>query len=276
MKSFDYDIVFLGGLFPKERVSDILNYSIGAVQNAADALQWKFVDGINENNKNGVHILNSYFIGSFPKRYKKMIIDSYEFRGENGIVGINVGFLNLPIFKFFSKYMSLKKYIEDWSTKNNKKKKIMIGYAMTWNVVHELAYAKKLNPDIYTCLIVPDLPQFMNLSKSKNSIYTCLKNVEISMINNDCSFVDRFVILTQHMEKKLKCKNYTVIEGISESNKEISVDKFDKTTFLYTGTLQEKYGIKKLIDQFSEIDNDDIQLIVCGYGEMESYIKKNK
>ena len=41
--ALDMDIAFLGGLFPRETEGEILEKSIGAVQAAANALQWNLV-----------------------------------------------------------------------------------------------------------------------------------------------------------------------------------------------------------------------------------------
>lgn len=273
MNKFDLDIVFLGGVFPKNKINEILEKSIGPVQNAADALQWKFIEGLHLNNKNNINILNSLFIGSFPKRYKELFINTYEFKENDNIIGTNIGFINLPIIKFFSKYQTSKKHIKKWANNNTNKTKVIIGYAMTWNVVHSLKFAKKMNKNIITCLIVPDLPQYMNLSSSRSVLYNIFKNVEINLINHDCKYIDEYVLLTEPMKDMIGCSNYTVIEGISESKAIDKSERFEKITFLYTGTLQEKYGVKNLVDQFSLIDNDNIQLIICGYGELDGYIR---
>ena len=73
------EILFLGGLFPKETEDEIINNSIGSVQNAANNLQWEFAKGLEENSNKSITILNSLYIGSYPNRYKKMRINTYNF-----------------------------------------------------------------------------------------------------------------------------------------------------------------------------------------------------
>ena len=40
------DVVFLTGIFPKDKEKEILANSIGAVQNTANALQWNLINGL--------------------------------------------------------------------------------------------------------------------------------------------------------------------------------------------------------------------------------------
>src|SRR5574344_1750027 len=105
------DILFLGGLFPKETEEKIINNSIGSIQNAANNLQWELVKGLEENINGPITVLNSLYIGPFPKRYKKLIINTYEFSHNSGISkDKNVGFFNLTGIRMVSKYLSLKPY----------------------------------------------------------------------------------------------------------------------------------------------------------------------
>ncbi len=66
------DIIFLTGLFPNEDYAEILKKSKGAVQNAANNLQWELVKGLDENLNSNFSLINSMYIGSFPKRYKSI------------------------------------------------------------------------------------------------------------------------------------------------------------------------------------------------------------
>ena len=65
------EILYLGGLFPKETEEEIINNSIGSIQNAANNLQWEIAKGLEENMESPISLLNSLYIGSYPKRYKK-------------------------------------------------------------------------------------------------------------------------------------------------------------------------------------------------------------
>lgn len=275
------EILFLGGLFPKETENEIINNSIGSVQNAANNLQWEFVKGLEENSNKSITILNSLYIGSYPNRYKKMRINTYNFsRNLDKSKATNVGFLNLTGIKRVSRYLSLKPFVKDWIDSKKDSKKIIIAYAMTSTFTQILEYAKKVDSSIATCLIIPDLPQYMNLSNKKNNLYNLLKNIEIKIIKKNMEYIDSYVVLTQHMLEVLDIsKPYVVIEGISTdifnfTCKDSDYNQDNLKTVLYTGGLNEKYGVVDLIRSFEMLENENYRLIICGSGDAEKTIRE--
>lgn len=272
--SMPYDVAFLGGLFPKETEQEIEAHSKGTMQIAANVLQWKLVRGLDANLNNPVKIINSLYIGSYPKRYKKLFIKSYKFKHTSGAEDINVGFINLCGAKQIFRGLSLKKYLRRWAL-DGKENKVIIAYAMTNVFVKSLKYIKKINPEIKTCMVVPDLPQYMNTSDRKSPIYSFLKDISIKSMEKDRGYIDNFVLLTKQMSKALKVDNYVVVEGIADryteqDNKEKDIHK----TVLYTGTLNKRYGILNLVKAFSMIKDSDYRLVLCGTGDGEAEIRK--
>lgn len=272
------DVVFLGGLFPNEIKEEILRNSKGDIQNAANNLQWEFIKGLDANLGGNVKIINSLYIGSYPKRYKKMKINTFQFsHNESFPQDINVGFINVFGIKHFSRYYSLKSFLKEWATSESSNQKIIIAYAMTSTFTHLLKYLKKLNKKIVTCLIVPDLPQYMNLSNNYK-FYNLLKNLEINLIKQHLKYVDSYVLLTEYMRAALNIKAPSiVIEGISTDLFE-NIPNFSKDnqvkTILYSGGLVEKYGIRDLINAFERLDDNNCRLVICGSGEAESFIRE--
>ena len=106
--------LFVGGVFPKEKEKEILRNSKGSVQNAANVLQWNLIEGFNFHLGEDFSILNAPYIGSFPKRYKKLFIKSHKFFHGDGVEDYNVGFCNLSGFKRFSIRNSLRRQIKKW------------------------------------------------------------------------------------------------------------------------------------------------------------------
>lgn len=270
----DVKYLFLGGLFPKETEQDIINNSIGSVQNAANVLQWNIVEGLDKNLDEPVKILNSLYIGSCPKRYKKLFIPTYNFKHIKEADDINVGFCNLSGYKMLSRSINLNRELKNW-IKNTPERKVVIAYAMTDVMINALYKAKQLDKDIVTCLIVPDLPQFMNTGSKPSIIYRLLKKLDSKYQKMKLSYIDKYVLLTDRMNDELKVKDYIVMEGIAvdcyENMENISGD--EKTVF-YAGGLNQKYGIKNLIDAFMKIEDPDYRLILCGAGDSEDYIRE--
>lgn len=275
------DFLFLTGLYPKEKEKEIFENTKGNLQVAADSLQWGFVKGLNQNLKNPVKIINSLFVGSYPRRYKKLIIPSFRFGEECDGMGINVGFLNLTFIKEFSRYFTLKFALRKWA-KEQGSNKVLLAYAMLPTFTRLLRYAKKLNANIATCLIVPDLPQYMNTSGKTSLSYTLWEKLSNAVIKSDMKYIDSYVLLTENMKEALGIKKpYVVIEGIVPDNlvDDNCCDKSDFSsdsvkTILYTGTLAEKYGVLDLINAFRALKRDDVKLIICGYGDAHEKIKE--
>lgn len=273
------EILYLGGLFPKETEEEIINNSIGSIQNAANNLQWEIAKGLEENMESPISLLNSLYIGSYPKRYKKLLVRTYNFSDNLDIShGKNIGFLNVCGIKSISRYLSLKPYIRDWIKSNRGKKKVIIAYAMTSTFTQILEYAKKIDTTIITCLIIPDLPQFMNLSVQKKHLYTFFKNIEISIINKNMKYIDSYVVLTKYMLENLKItKPAVIVEGISTDiftkSRDYKAEKYNYIkTVVYTGGLNRKYGILDLVESFQKLDNKNYRLIICGSGDSEKEI----
>ena len=95
--------LFIGGMFFPSTEEEILKNSKGMVQNAANKLQWLYVKGLEQNLGEEVDILNSVYIGRYPKAYKKMLIKSKKIKSKNRSVN-DVGFINLPILASYTKY----------------------------------------------------------------------------------------------------------------------------------------------------------------------------
>lgn len=270
----DKDVLFLAGLFPKELENEILEESIGNIQNAANIFQWNLVNGFDENLVKPIKILNLLYIGSYPLRYKKMFIKSKKFKHSNDSEDFNVGFINMMGLKFVFRWISIKPYLKKWAL-DNKENKVVYAYALTNNNMKAFKYLKKINKNITTCIIVPDLPEYMNTTNKKSIIYAFLKKIDIKLINSKLRYSDQFVLLTEIMKNKLSIgnKKYCVVEGIASSSNNVKRNRDSKEKIImYTGTLNEKYGVRILIEAFRKIKDMNYRLIICGDGDSRDYI----
>lgn len=269
------EYLFIGGLFPKEIEQEIIANSKGSIQNAANIFQYKIIDGIEQNLGYPVSILNAVFIGSFPRRYKKMFIKPFRFSHTKDSDDFNVGFCNLTIYKHFSRQKQMKKQVLKWIDSTKGRNRVVIGYAMTNMTLSCIEKIKKTDPSIKTCLIVPDLPQYMNVGGKKTALYSMLKSHDIKELRKKNKFVDLFVLLTEQMHDNLAVNNYVVVEGIASHNVATEKKAYTKEKkILYTGGLSNSYGLKELVDAFRLTKNLDYRLIICGAGQAESYIKE--
>lgn len=274
------DILFLGGLFPKETEKEIIGDSKGNIQNAANALQWNIVRGIDRNIEKPIKILNALYIGSYPCRYKKMFIKAYKFSHTIGAEDFNIAFCNLIGLKHFSRRKNIYKYLNVWCKQDNGCTKTIIAYALTSTFLDALIYAKKIDSKINTCIVVPDLPKYMNTSDKASLFYRILKKIDEMHITKRLKEIDSYVLLTEQMNQYIQAKKYVVIEGIvgdydcANNLNANTKDNSNYQTIVYTGTLNSKYGIKNLVNAFELIEDSNIRLILCGSGDSEDYIKK--
>lgn len=265
------ELYLIGGLFPHERENEIRRLTKSGLQSAANNLQWKFVRGYDSclGAKN-VHLINSEYIGSFPKRYSGLLVPRYGFRhsassGED----IGPGFVNLPILKEFSRAARLCSEIDKIDSEGCTQL-YFVGYAATYPIVTALHHAKKRFPDSIISLIVPDLPQYMELGKKGVDFLHKLKNCSVS---KDMKGMDCYVPLTAAMASHLGAEmtQCAVVEGIADdsaaSEPMAPIKGLPERYILYTGTLQYRYGIGELISAFKGLNDSEIGLVVCGDGE---------
>ena len=273
------DILCLMGLFPKEYESTILNNSKGGIQNAANKFQWGIVNGLDGIESVHFKILNSLYIGSYPKRYKELKIPSFQFSHSNNAKDTNIGFINLTFFKNFNRYRGIKKHIDRWANEKSEDKKVIFAYAMTSPFVEILNYVKRKYPHIICCLVVPDLPEFMNASSMENKFYKNAKKLQIKHFKRNLKKVDCYVFLTEFMKEWFDWEiKYTVVEGISSKTRE-DLDKIDQIqkkskSILYAGMIEEKYGVVDLVKAFMQIKDDEWTLELFGDGTSVNKIRK--
>ena len=74
------DILFLGRLFPRDIEADIKAKMKTGMQDAANALQWNIIDGLDANDCGNVKILSYLPVDSYPKGYTDRKIEPYVFQ----------------------------------------------------------------------------------------------------------------------------------------------------------------------------------------------------
>ncbi len=266
------EVLFLGGVFPKEKEKEIGENSIGAMQNAANVLQWHFIEGLDQNCTKPVKIINAPFVGSYPKRYKKMFVKSFNFSHTDGADDYSIGFCNLMGIKRFFIRKNLRKAVKNW-VRTTPGQKVIFGYAMTGSRMAMMQYAKKLDKNVTTVMIVPDLPQYMHLSKT-SKLFRLIKNFDAKSLTKKIKYVDMFVLLTKQMAEYLNINNYVVVEGIAKENNDGQKVLNKQKTIVYAGGLNIKYGAGDLIDAFEKIKGTNYKLILCGSGDAVEKIRE--
>ena len=267
MKDNKKHILFLGGCFAKTILPRILQDSKHGVSDAADNLQWSFIDGLDHYFKY-LNIISAPNIGAWPLKYKKIFFCGGEFHHRTGTSDYTVSFLNVALFHLLFRYISLKRALLKWAEKlPGDTEKIIVIYELTSNRLLAARFLKKHLPNVRIIQIVPDLPQFM--SESRNPGYRILKWVDFKIMSRALRDVDGMVLLSEKMRDRLPIadKKFCVIEGIFlPPAQEISAAKEPACTILYTGNLTRRSGIRMLLEAFSAIKDKSFQLWIRGEG----------
>lgn len=272
-------IIFLCGYFAKENEQEVNENAKIAVEYSANIFQDKLIEGLEDNNYD-FEVISAPFIGAFPNGYKKSFFRGFK---ERQTKCKYVKFNNIWGIRNFSRANSLKHTLKDFIEYKDEKKLIIV-YSVHTPLLSAAVYAKRKDSNIKICLIVPDLPQYMNLSAKKSALYKIGKKFDIRKFNKLNKFVDSYVLLTEAMKEKLDIHNkpYIVAEGIV-SKKQLD-EMADRTNLpqkeegckyiVYTGKMYKKFGVKDLLDTFENIEDGSLRLVLCGTGDLNKYINE--
>lgn len=124
-----------------------------------------------------------------------------------------------------------------------------------------------------SCVVVPDLPEFM--SQQSSFVKKLGKRIDRIVINICLKRLDSYVLLSPFMRDKLpiKDKQWTLMEGIFDTSYiPQGVEKCGERVVLYCGNLSRKYGVIDLLTAFRMISKSNYSLWVCGRGDAEPEI----
>lgn len=269
-------ILLLGGIFDDSHNEEIISKTRTYVEYAANNFQKKIIQGFKENGIE-IQVISAPFIGAYPKAYSDIYFKGFD-SGVNDESGFEyVKFLNLWGIRNISRYQSLKNAVKQFIDEDDPEKLIIV-YTPHTPLLKAANFAKKHDERIKVCMVVPDLPQYMNLSNKISFLYKIMKKYDIKEFQRENKLVDSYVILTEQMADELDIgtKPYCVIEGIYQNFSEIKKDskENDLNTIVYTGKLDNKFGIMNLINAFMLIKNDKLRLLICGSGEEKDNVEK--
>ncbi|MEA5014480.1 MAG: glycosyltransferase [Candidatus Limiplasma sp.] len=282
------NLLFLTLLYPPKTLEQVSRDSKDGLQNQINSYQWAFVEGLRQNLGEGesLSILNSLPVGTFPGRYRKLLLPSWREKGFS-----ELGSLNLPFFKQRARSRKAARAIVAWAKESPANRQVLL-YSLYLPYMQAVAKAKKRFGDLKATVIVTDLPNELGISSGRRGM---MKRLEYAMGDQRiqlCSAFDGFVLLTEPMAQALPIqgKPRMVIEGLilprpQEGAGERAQEKGNPPesrggkpseapgessplpVVLYTGTLNRELGIGELLEAFTELPH--CQLWLCGRGDME-------
>ena len=270
-------VLILNGAFAKQNEAEALSLSRGNIAFSGIRFQEKIIGGFRDIGADYVS-LSAPFIAPWKGKGAMFFKGFSEPQDEHTYVK----FCNIWGIRNISRAKAIKKKIKDFIKLDDEEKIIVITSPHT-PFLQAAAYAKKKDPRIKINLIVPDLPQFMNLSARVSLIYKIAKKYDVSKFRKLCKKIDSFMLLTEQMAHALgiKDKPYFVSEGIIENDvfeknqeKKQELTKDNLKYIVYTGGTGEKYGAKNLVNAFLKTEDARYRLVICGRGDSDEYIKE--
>lgn len=268
-------MIFIGGIFPEEKMEEIQKTETITRIVSADTLQKNIIKGIEANTGEHLTVFSTYFLSDYTKKIVK--VEPYTWKCEDGGINYNLGYTRLKGYSMFSKYFTVKKNVMKWIAENNPdgKTKVVV-YPAYFPFLMALSDIKK-KYDIEVCMVVADLPQFMGLQAHKTFYQKLSLKVTMHLFNKNLPVVDKFVVLTEYMNEHINKGNkpYVVMEGIASDlyvYKDLPKQNSPKVV-LYSGGMQKKYGIPTLLDAIKLVENKDVEFRFYGTGDAAEMVK---
>ena len=262
--------IFLGSIYPKQLLEELTRRGLFA-DYPADVFQHSLLNGLDENISE-LRVVTSPVIKSSFSHVKDLCKGySFSYRDDNPESDIYVGTCPVPGFQMLVElwkvYWTIHKQVK------KKKANSLIVYALhSPFLLAAVLLKRKFN---CTCVVVPDLPEFM--SHQSSLIKKIGKKVDRAIINLCLNRIDCFALLSPYMRDKLPIQNkpWVLMEGIFNTHTiPRNVAKCKNRVILYTGNLSRKYGILELLEAFTSIDKENYQLWICGRGDGDTEVKE--
>lgn len=220
-------------------------------------------------------VISAPAIGSFPNRSKFLFI--YGFRSVWSYCPFSVvGFVNLSVIKQFSIFISLL-YNTLRFVFHHKidAKLIIVCYSLMPAYLLPAVIAKYFHRNVSVVAIVPDLPEHFDAEPS-GLILKFIYKIQTALVYWLSKFVNGFIFFTRPMAEKINKSNvpYLVSEGLpSFSNRSSKTEVEGTYTILYSGTLDKRFGIMRLVELLEFLDQN-YKILICGSGECAQELQK--
>ncbi len=261
-------VIFLGILFCEASLQEAYNDVKRGISIAPHVFQKNLLDGFDQMDDVDVDILHIPPVGSFPINNKRLFAKKYRW-GKNNT---QIGYLNLPFIKHgIQKRKLLKEISKRIKAERDPAQVRILVYSVYEPFLDVIKKVKKKYPAVEVCLIQTDPV----MGRGERDRYmTPAAVAEGNRIVEKSKRVDKFVLLTKYLAEPMEVEErpFTVIECVCDATQEPAKQGRGNNTCLYTGSLNEEFGIKRLAEAFSQIPN--AELWICGDGDTKNFLKE--
>lgn len=243
-------------------------------------LIWKIIRGIEESCDTKLDLVSVVPASEYP-RNPQVFFGYHKWQhkppdGEDYIIP----FINIIILKHITRLLSAFFFVSRWLIiqKRHSERAILV-YAMhSPFIISSLVATHIFGGKVI--LIVPDLPEFMDLGINRNIIIRAAKRIDAFIMRKLLSRMAGIIALTEHLAGDLskQCIPSMVMEGsvdkISDNNNGLQLRNYlpsasKEKVIMYTGGLA---GLELLLSAFLLIHDPTFRLWICGAGDMANQI----
>lgn len=260
-------IIFLGSVYPKGLLDELMKRKQFA-DYPANVFQHSLLKGLDKYYSDLI-VVSSPVIHSSYSSVKDIIKkESFSHKNEGEKKDFYVGTLPVPGLQMVSELCRIYRTIMRLTRKAKSNPNLIIYALHSPFLLASVLLKRRIN---YSCVVVPDLPEYMSIQGG--FIKKIGKKIDRQIINFCLKRLDSYVLLSSYMREKLpiRGKPWKLMEGIFDSTSvPRGLQKCNERVILYCGNLSKKYGILDLLKAFSQISKDNYRLWLCGRGDGEA------
>ena len=259
------EILYLSALSSERLINDIHNNTKENPGFAVQKFSRLLVKGILKNDTNCI----SLSVPPITRDYNRKFWISLQDEVENGVEYRYIPFVNFPILKHISVFLYSFFYVLIWGMKNRKQKAIVCDVLCVSSSIGAL-FATKIC-GVTSIAVVTDIYNQMVGSKHAG-VKSVISKLAGWLNSIYVRYFSKYVLLTEVMNEVVNPKGrpYIVMEALCDSNlADIEIIKYKKAypkVILYAGGLEERYGLKMLVEAFKQVKLDNVELHIYGSG----------
>lgn len=272
------DVLYISALASETVISEIYKKTQTNPGFAVQKFSRLLVRGLGRN-QIGVTALSTPPI---TKEYTNKLWINLKNETENGVTYKYMPFINFPIVKHIWIFIYSFFYVLRWGIKTRDNKAVMCDVLCISSSMGSLLASKICG--IKSVAVVTDIYEQM-VGHKVSGFNSILKKLAGFLNRKYARSFTHYVLLTDAMSDVVNTKGrpYMVMEALcDEVLADEKIPDLEKTlpkVIMYAGGLEEKYGLKMLVEAFKAIDRNDVELHLYGSGsyvtELIEEVKKD-
>lgn len=263
-------VLYISALSSEKLISDIYAKTQTNPGFAVQKFSRLLVKGLVHNDAEVISISNA----PITREYTKRLWINLGRETEESVAYRYMPFVNVPILKHICIFVCSFFYVLIWGLKYREDKAIICDVLCVSSSIGSLLASKLCG--LRSVAVVTDIYDQM-VGQRTRGFKTVIKKLAGILNKKYVGSFDRYVLLTEDMNAIVNPKKrpFIVMEALcDEKLSDVvweSADKSFPKVIMYAGGLEEKYGLKMLVQAFRTISDDDIELHLYGSG---SYVEE--